>query len=52
MPADAVAANHCRLGVTADDRNTHREFVQTLGSEAIWRGYANWVFNLTGCIRR
>jgi DNA polymerase III subunit epsilon len=25
--------------VTADDRNAHRAFVATLGSEAIWRDY-------------
>jgi DNA polymerase III subunit epsilon len=25
--------------VTAYDRNAHRAFVQTLGSDAIWRGY-------------
>jgi DNA polymerase III subunit epsilon len=25
--------------VTADDRTAHREFVRTLGSEAIWRDY-------------
>jgi hypothetical protein len=25
--------------VTADDRNAHRAFVQTLGSKAIWRDY-------------
>ena len=24
-------------GLTADDGNAHRQFVQTLGSEAIWR---------------
>jgi DNA polymerase III subunit epsilon len=25
--------------VTADDRNAHREFVQTLGSDAVWLDY-------------
>jgi DNA polymerase-3 subunit epsilon len=25
--------------VTADDRNAHREFVRTLGKDAVWRDY-------------
>jgi DNA polymerase III subunit epsilon len=25
--------------VTADDRDAHRAFVQTLGSDAVWRDY-------------
>ena len=33
--------------VTADDRNAHREFVQTPGSEAIWPDY----FTLRECTR-
>jgi DNA polymerase III subunit epsilon len=27
------------LPVTADDRNAHREFVRTLGSNAVWPDY-------------